>query len=307
MTRAFATLDCETDPFDGKTKIEPFIWGIYHEYGYDCFNTTEELISFIKDKEWIIYAHNGGRFDYIFLLQYLNTDENIMLINGRIAKAKIGVAEIRDSYCILPVPLAALNKDEFDYTKMTKANRHKYMKEIKKYLYNDCFYLYQAIDDFIQNYGNGVTIAGTAMKLWNNMKGGKPEKTSKTFFEQFKPYYHGGRVECFESGIIKDHIKLYDINSAYPFAMVHDHAIGNVVINSKSLPHSDKELQRSFITLECEGHGQFPIRTREGTHFPHDEQLYIFNITGWEYITAKKLGLIHNVCLLYTSPSPRDS
>lgn len=294
MARPFATLDCETDPFSHGDKIEPFIWGLYHDDGYEEFEEIEDLIDFISDKEWVIYAHNGGRFDYVFLIEYLNEMEKIMLINGRIAKAKIGKCEIRDSYCILPVPLAAINKDEFEYWKMAKEHRHKHMREIKRYLHNDCMYLYDAINDFRENYGDNVTIASSAMKQWNKMSGLKPEKTDRAYFNDYKQYYHGGRVQCFESGIIHDDIELFDITSAYPYAMVHNHPIGKETGFSRKIPTTDKQIQKSMISIECESHGQFPIREKFATNFPSDGEVRTFHITGWEFIAARDLGVLDN-------------
>lgn len=303
MARPLATLDAETDPFEHGEFPKPFIWGLYHADGYEEFTTVKEVAEFLFDKEWIVYAHNGGKFDFLFLAEFLNECENILMINGRVSKAKIGACEIRDSYCILPLPLRELNKDDFEYWKLKKEHRKKYMKEIKKYLYNDCLYLYEAIIAFRESYGDNITVASAAMKQWREISDTKPERTNKDYFNEINPFYHGGRVECFESGIVAGDVKVFDINSAYPFAMVHDHPAGKDYFYSKSLPKTEKEIKLSLIVLECESHGAFAIKTKAGTSFPNDGIRRVFNVTGWEYLAALekcRLGRKPQIMWCYT-------
>ena len=80
------------------------------------FETTDAFVEFVRDKEFIIYAHNGGRFDYHYLKNYMDDYDEIMVIAGRIARFKIGIAEFRDSWNILPIPLAVYKKQAQDYS-----------------------------------------------------------------------------------------------------------------------------------------------------------------------------------------------
>lgn len=120
--KRIASCDCETDPFLYGRTPKPFAWGFYDGESYVYFwgtDSTAEFIDYIKDEEnLIIYAHNGGKFDFFYLLKWLDPD--IQIINGRIAKATLfgGRVELRDSYLILPLPLSAHDKDSIDYNKM---------------------------------------------------------------------------------------------------------------------------------------------------------------------------------------------
>ncbi len=113
--RKIATLDFETDPFLYLRDPEPFCCGLYtgddywQFWGDDCAERVAEVIA---ENRFTVYAHNGGKFDFYYLLKYF--DEKIKVINGRIGKAQLGDSELIDSYLFLPVPLAAMEKDDFD-------------------------------------------------------------------------------------------------------------------------------------------------------------------------------------------------
>lgn len=105
--RAFAVIDSETDPFLKGRIPEPFVWGFYdgYEFRHYTHDTVHSLIKDISEKKIIVYAHNGGRFDYHFLLPYMEAYDHIKIINGRLAQFFIDKAEFRDSFNILPVAL----------------------------------------------------------------------------------------------------------------------------------------------------------------------------------------------------------
>ena len=135
-------LDSETDPFKAGRIPQPFIWGAYCLAldRYEQFVTCEQVAEFFARRKARVYAHNGGKFDYHFLRNHINSDEPIMVIAGRLARFKIGDSEFRDSYNILPVPLRAYEKTVVDYTifepglRDLPANR----AIIEAYLKSDC-------------------------------------------------------------------------------------------------------------------------------------------------------------------------
>ena len=85
--RRIATIDCETDPFLYNRLPVPFIWGYYDETTYKEFTDTDKLCDFISTRDRIIYAHNGGKFDFHFIVNRLKTFVPMLVINGRIVKA----------------------------------------------------------------------------------------------------------------------------------------------------------------------------------------------------------------------------
>lgn len=298
MARQIAVADCETDPFKIGRVPAPFIWGFYDGFIYQEFSETKEFIEFVKKQEIIIYAHNGGKFDWHFIKEYIEPEQKIMVINGRLASFKIENCEFRDSYNLLPVPLAAYQKTKIDYNIFEKENRNKpeNKREISAYLRDDCVFLFNLVSTFINDYGLNLTLASSAMKFWRkNFYTGKSFNSTKFFFEQMKPYYYGGRVECFQKGIINKNFSVYDINSAYPFAMKHMHPWGSEIKILDKLP---KYYEQCFIKLACISNGAFPFREKTGLSFPSDNEKRIYTITGWELKTATELNLLKEVDIL---------
>lgn len=280
--------DSETDPFKkGRLNIEAFILGAYDGENYVEFETIDEFVKYFEHKKVIIYFHNGGKFDYhLGFLDYLDSFEPLTVIAGRIAKFKIGEAEYRDSYNILPVPLkAGGEKMEFDYSKMEREVRHKHMAEIKTYLKQDCVALYNMLDDFISLYGSNLTLASTALKTWSKIADRKAPTTNRNFYSEIAPFYYGGRVEARKKGIIKGAFSVVDINSAYPYAMLHEHPISTEFNVDDELP--EKNIEQSFIHLKGVSKGALPYRAEDGSLlFPDDNIEREYCVTGWEYLTA---------------------
>jgi DNA polymerase type B, organellar and viral len=314
----FYTIDAETDPFHNCQDVEcekchgggrlplPFLWGIYCGEGdeYWQFETVKEL------SEWFMwleserggqtfYAHNGGKFDYHFFRDQINSDENILIINGRLAKFKVGGHEFRDSLNIFPnTRLKDFGiKSDISYDKMESSVRHLHMPEIGAYLKQDCVGLWSVIDRYRKDYGRQLTQAGASMRVWQKMaKREAPRQTRQQYLE-LKKWYFGGRVQCFESGVKRTDFDIYDINSAYPFAMRHTHPISTVPLRVQQLPHRDAEIGPCLLTLRCTSHrGALPYRQESELFFPEDERaVREYHVTGWEYLAARDTGSLSDV------------
>lgn len=303
MAKKFATADCETDPFKYGRIPEPFLWGFYSaEEGYLEFNTTEKFIEFIQNYEGIVYFHNGGKFDCHFLFNFVEPQDKVMVVNGRLAKFKIGKCEIRDSYMLFPQALSAYKKDDIDYNIMEKGERDKKenKKKISNYMRGDCVYLYELLVVQFETYGNKLTLASSAFSFWNTYFNPykKLPKTTANFFEIFKPFYYGGRVQCFKKGIINENFKVFDIRSAYPFAMLQNHPYGTQTICGKDLPDGE-DWGLSFIKATCISKGALPFRDEDGIwagkgtlNFFNDDIPRKYFATGWEFKKAMELGLL---------------
>jgi len=290
--RVIAVIDFETDPFKHGREVTPFAAGFYdgvsyHQiWGDDC---VVRLMTYIDAIETplTIYAHNGGKFDFHFLLKYLAG--RAIIVNGRILKIKTKVHEYRDSYGIIPIPLKGYKKQDIDYRKMEKDCREKHKIEILDYLKSDCVYLHELVLAFNNMFGNKLTIGSTAL---SELEKRHPfDHISATYDELLRPYYMGGRVQCFESGMVAGDLKLYDVNSMYPSVMRDfTHPIGSTWNNT------DEPETADFITLECTAKGCFPLQTKDGLTFPHDRA--VFNVTGHEYRAAARLGLFTRAKIL---------
>lgn len=293
--------DAETDPFKRGRIPEPFIWGCYTGEEYHEFTSTDDFIEFVQEHDVIIYAHNGGKFDWHFVTKYIGDFEPLTIIAGRLAKFKIGYAEFRDSYNIIPAPLAAYQKDEFDYNILEAELRHipENWAKIQAYLKSDCIYLHEMVTQFVDDYGMNLTQAGAAMKTWSKMTGTQKPKSTEFYYSEMARYYYGGRVECFKKGIVEIPFKVVDIKSAYPYAMTFEHPWGMIYETYDEMPKdiSDEEIARCFISLEADSHGAFPFREENGLAFHNDGKRREFHITGWEYLAARDTGTLLNASI----------
>lgn len=292
--RTIAVIDSETDPFKRFRVPKPFIWGFYDGETFRLFKTTEALVEFLRDKPYVVYAHNGGRFDYHFLLGYIKTFDDLLIINGRIAQFRIGACEFRDSYNIIPVPLSQMQKDEISYDIFEEGEREKpdNYEKIIEYLRGDCVYLWNYVTNFVETYGFKITQASAAMRFWKKLSGREPPRSDKDYYDYFSTFYYGGRVQCFEAGVIDTHFEVYDINSAYAKAMKYRHPIGLDYDEFVGLPPNyhfltNEEVGPMFFIIEGICKGAFPYREADGSlTFPNDLETRMYAVTGWEFRAA---------------------
>lgn len=306
--KPIGTIDAETEPFRHQNQdVGPFIWGYYDKREYREFSDTQELVDFLSTRRMIIFAHNGGKFDFNFFLRFIK-ESKVKIIKERIVSMMIGECELRDSFAILPLPLKDFGgKKEIAMWKLKKKNRAKHMDEIREYLYHDCKSLYDVVKRYREIAGKKKTLASNALAMSQKI-GIDPGKTNYRFDEKFRPFYHGGRTVCPLPGtydyqsvrVIEPSPRIFnigtilDIRSAYGYSMCHYHATGHNFVFADTLDGlAPEQIDRSFITLECYSAGAFPLRIDEpmpSLDFPH--QYAKFSVTGWEYRAAKELGLI---------------
>lgn len=286
--------DCETDPFLYDRVPKPFLWGLYTGISYHQFETPEQFVEFVRDQDVIVYFHNGGKFDMFFLLQYINLEEELKVINGRLVSAKIGKCELRDSWNILPVPLKTFGqKLEIEYWKLEAEHRATHMKEISEYLRMDCVSLYDAVQGFELKYGRHLTLAGACMDDWKKTSGLKAPSSDKYFFQKFKQYYAGGRVSCFQKGHVNGPGIYVDMRSAYAWAMLSEHPY-DVDYQERVYPKTISGT--SFLTLDCVSEGALFWRDeKDRIRFPNDDKLRRYHVTGHEYIAAMETGSLSRV------------
>lgn len=302
-------LDFETDPFEAETEAEvyPFLAVLYGEdIGHVVFenedylaliNTLADYIRNLPGKR-IIYAHNGGRFDFRFLLSKIRGE--VSFKGNSLMKAQIGEHELRDSYHIIPEKLARLgSKIEIDYLKMKKGVRAKHMPEIIEYCKMDCEVLHGVVKHFIDKNGLKISIGQASMALLRNEY--KVKHLGQHTDTVLRNFFHGGRVECIQ-GLGRfvapegRRWQWYDINSAYPDAMANcKHPIGDVEDYVWRTIDARPNADTCFLTIECDNNGALlaldPVTSELTAHIPHG----VFKTTIWEHNAALELGLISNV------------
>ena len=299
--RKICVIDAETDPFNHGDQIYPFCWGFYDGEIYIKFwgeNCTIELIEYLQTRkdELLIYAHNGGKFDFFYLIDWCSSP--IKIINGRIVSVRIAHHELRDSFSIIPVSLAAYQKDAIDYSKFTRMAREKNKAEILRYLESDCFYLYTLVIGFADRFGSKLTIGSVAITEISKFH--PFQRQNETHDIKFRAWYFGGRCECFDAGDLRGDWKVYDVNSMYPFVMRdRNHLSGK---NYVSVNNANDRLDRNgyfthdktrpyLARIIADSRGALPYRhTDKSLVFPYGINEY--HATSHEIQTAIKNDLL---------------
>ena len=301
-----AVLDMETDPFDNSTdeRIRPFCAELYSdqfepiviwEENFETFTRT--LISRIEALPGVftIYAHNGGRFDFMFLIHKMRGQ---ISFKGRgIMSAKIGNHHLRDSFHLIPERLAAYQKDVFDYSKMKRGKRGANKKEILAYLHNDCVYLFDLVKKFVGDFGLKLSIGQAAMGELKKIY--EVAKFTDAWDDLIRDYFFGGRVECIRGvGNFQGEYNLYDVNSMYSDVMsrfMHPIGAAGDYRYRAGVPGNDTV----FVDLTCKNNGALVGRSEDGAtsaRIPFGR----FKTTIWEYETALKYNLISDVQVHYS-------
>lgn len=295
-----ASADFETDPFEVGVHPKPFVCGFYEKeegffywWGKDCANQFVRFINTIEEP-MMIYFHNGGKFDFYFLLNHAAGE--IKIIASRIVEFKIGIHTLRDSFAAVPVPLGKIDKDDIEYWKMHEDHRDEHRPEIIKYLEKDCTSLYTLMSRFVDRFGPKVTIGSAAMAECRKLHPFIAQDAGHD--ARFRPFYFGGRVECFEGGKIEGRFKVYDINSSYPNAMrnyrhptgrYYAEAANPVLLVDGTLRGYSAD---SFYFMVVEGYnrGAFCTRTDDGL-LTFNQEYGVFYVTSHEIKVALKYSL----------------
>lgn len=270
---------------------------IYPELYVDKWNNNPELIKqeFINlleelEEPHLIFAHNGGKFDYMYFHQWIRG--SVFVINGRLVewkyKTKKGVIHVlRDSYAILPTALSTGgDKLDIDYRKMEKESRQEHKEEILIYLKQDCVALYDLCLAFKDKYKQWfMTLASAAFSRIKERY--KIEKTDLFYDDNYRKFYFGGRCQAFKCGEIKGDIEVYDVNSMYPYAMSkYDHPL------SKNSYVDDVITDETFFVVwKGKNFGAVPVRLKNG-EINFDQLEGTFYTSIHEFLVCKKYDLI---------------
>lgn len=232
-----AAMDFETDPFHKGRVPQPFVGGFYYpgdaelgeiyieRWGEDCAETLADAVADL-DQHFLIYIHNGARFDFHFMYDLI--EPPITIINsGRLVEFCLGGKlnkrprhVVRDSLAIIPVPLDAYQKETVDYAIFEQKVRDQphHRAAISAYLKSDCINLQSVCAKFNNRFGPRLTVGSAAIRELQKLYPLKRRFTDALDAE-FRAWYFGGRVQCFAKGILKGPWQVYDVNSEFPSAM----------------------------------------------------------------------------------------
>lgn len=327
--RCLAILDTETDPFDRETKavVFPFLAVLYSDqfepiimWEDDKAKLIARILEEIKrlPEAYTIYAHNGGKFDYMFFVDQLRGEvkfkgRGIMRaeIIGTDDKGQELRHELRDSMHIIPQPLAGWKKEKFDYEKNLKKHRHKFRDEIIRYCISDCRYLLQIVRKFVERNSLKLSIGQAALSglreeykfeclgelMDSKIRGVHFDTRDKENYGRptGKGYFYGGRVECFQGrGVFAGPLSYIDVNSMYPSVMVDfKHPIGKNYTFRSGVPDD----YTAFVRVQCRNAGALICRNDVGETTSRISEGEFFT-TIWEFDAALELGLISDVRIL---------
>lgn len=260
------------DPIFEPHRLDPA--DIYIEtWGPDCI---AEMMQQIKELPFActIFAHNGGKFDFHFMLDYI--DNPLSIINGRIVQARLFQHTIQDSFALMPTSLHQLGgKMDVDpdfYRLFEAGQRQRHKAEILRYMQQDCFALHEKLERFWREFGRQLTVGSTAMKQLRKIY--SFPRMTQSADQYFRPYYFGGRVECIRPGIHRakpgDAWNVYDVNSMYPYVMREfKHPIGGDFRNHPTLD-TVRPGAIWFADLDATSAGALPVRDDDqgGIAFP---------------------------------------
>ena len=295
-----AVFDTETDPFKPGRYPEPFAAGfltddgVYIEtWGDNCIDEIMRQIRAL-DQQYLIYCHNGGRFDYYFLFQYIEAP--VFLIGSRLVEFGMGGDETdphhiwRDSIAIIPVALSAYQKTEIDYRKFERDVREKPTNkaEIRAYLRDDCRDLLDLVTKFRERFEEKgkVPLTFGQLSMREFRKFHPFERATERTDGLMRQFYFGGRTQCFVGGIHKGPFVYFDINSSYPAAMKNAfHPVSDDWEEVDSVPGCEVW----FAEVDGINRQGLPVKIKDKTEFDTDSG--VFFACSHELVPAIEMGL----------------
>lgn len=295
------TADIEANHWIDLTMI-----GFYDGEKYFLFPSINKFLNHIlteKYHRYKIYFHNGGRYDFLFLIEKLFELGKVDMIQksgGFIAiffESKQGIKiTFADSIALFPASLEKLINDfniEYKKIPIDFSIEHKFIDiQLREHLKNDCLSLYKIIEKFYDVEGFlSFTVASHALKVFlKKFFNGTIWNVSDSFDFYFREkYYKGGRVEVYK-GYGKN-LYYYDINSLYPSVMLEAMPLGSpiktdVYKKNKIGFYEIKLLEETNFLIS-----PLSIKTKKGNYYVNGEKGDIFNVLSneLEYLIEKKI------------------
>jgi hypothetical protein len=247
----YAVFDIESNHW-----IDFAVLGFFDGQDYRTFESPGAFLDALDSKAYKgfwIYAHNGGKFDFMFLLDELferGWIEKIIERGGRMLAIRVDTGTTRftlcDSYALLTASLQALSdsfkpphpKIKLPPGKSVDEGFDRTDPEQMQYLENDCLCLYEILGMFRANdyiAQPQLTIASQAMNTFREIfvpcKLQKITLQDEDYFREH--FYTGGRVEVYKGS---GRVNCYDVNSLYPFAMLSEMPCGKLEHTTRYVP-----------------------------------------------------------------------
>ena len=153
------------------------------------------------------------------------------------------------------------------------------------------------VGDFWEQFGKGhKTISGAAFNQLITIEKILSPKTGEKYDDNMRKFYFAGRVENNGVGKFDGPYQLVDINSAFPAAMIQNHAWGSFFTRTTIIPPKQK-FEQSFFQIKCKSNRAFPYRDpKKGAdariEYNNDTEVREYFVTGWELKAAQDLKLV---------------
>lgn len=225
--------------FQGVFDIETHHWtnfimgGCYDGQEYIHFDDELLMVQYLISRNGIWYAHNGGHFDTLWLIQRITAmglKHQISLVGSRVHSLTVAKLTVRDSMSLLPFSLAKAGKIVHDskdnlsvpfekFDNLTESER----SEVAQYMKQDCVLLYRVLErltDFCVAHQINLrtTIGATAVATAKTETEWHDRKWDRGEWMYSRSGYYGGRVEVYQTQVPLAY--RYDINSSYTNALV---------------------------------------------------------------------------------------
>ena len=215
------------------------VGGTYLEYDW---RREEELVDRILTIDGTLWAHNGGKYDTLWLLSHIARREipaQVWCAGQRIVNLKVGKLQVRDSAALIPMTLekgallggqqkaktelpCRCGEDCGGYCSIRRGMASCDLRRLSEYLRQDChatremlraLVSYAEKEDIDLTGTIGSSAWCTAQRLYELPKA----KWAAKLYQFANQAKHGGRVQVFRP--YADHGHRYDINSSYPAAL----------------------------------------------------------------------------------------
>lgn len=247
--KKFATFDLESKDGDsttipGFTRV--FLAGFFDGESFESFRGIRCIGDLMRGMlqpkylGWHIYAHNGGRFDFLHLLPWLASEGKtlgfcfcaipagksggIQILDIWKGKGKKGKWRLLDSIKLIPLALAKACKTfNLPGKEDLSLDTHEDSPQWEIYNERDCRALWSVLGRFHTMVEDrlggevGITTPATAMKTWRRKYLAHKIPRGEESHEFIFSTYCGGRTEVFQREATA--LNYYDINSSYPAVM----------------------------------------------------------------------------------------
>lgn len=292
--KRFLVLDLESK--DGATEragfTRPFLAGVFDGEKYFYFRNEHPLTENWQEDYFFpggcidkamrllispayagcnIYAHYAGKFDFLFLLPWLQknslayglewdmvpTQSTIQVLDVWRKKEPKVKWRFLDSFRLMPAGLDKLGK-AFGFEGKIKIdlNTPEKSSEWHAYLEQDCRLLYQVLTrfhDLIEHTIGGevgITAPSTAMRTFRRKYLKKALPRNIEHHEFVGSSYVGGRTEPFSRKVTR--ARYWDINSSYPHAMLSPMPVGKAITLNGEPPKNILESPHAVGFCECD-------------------------------------------------------